>query len=122
MKRKRCDIPVFADESWRSAKDFERCAKVFDGVNIKLAKCGGLTPVREVIEKARRLGLKVSGANTVESSIGASAMAQVAPLLDFVGVDGPLLVDKKVGSGIRLEKGKILFPDEGGTGIRVAFR
>ena len=122
MKKKHCDIPVFADESWRSVKDFERCAEVFDGVNIKLAKCGGLTPVREVIEKARSLGLKVAGANTVESSIGASAMAQIAPLLDYVGVDGPLLVDKKVGSGIRLEKGRILYPDEGGTGIRVAFR
>jgi len=122
MKRKKCTIPVFADESWRTVKDFERCAEVFDGVNIKLSKCGGLTPVREVIEQARKLGLKVAGANTVESSIGASAMAQVAPLLDYVGVDGPLLIDKKIGSGIRLDKGKILFPDEGGTGIRVAFR
>ena len=122
MKRKGCDIPIFADESWRSDKDFERCAKVFDGVNIKLAKCGGLTPVRETIEKARKLGFKVAGANTVESPIGASAMAQIAPLLDYVGVDGPLLIDKKIGSGIRLEKGKILYPEEGGTGVRVAFR
>jgi len=122
MKKKKCDIPVFADESWRTVKDFERCAAVFDGVNIKLAKCGGLTPVRETIEKARSLGLKVAGANTVESTIGASAMAQIAPLLDYVGVDGPLLVDKKIGSGIRLDKGKILYPDEGGTGVRVTFR
>ena len=122
MKRKKCDIPVFADESWRTVKDFERCAEVFDGVNIKLAKCGGLTPFRETIEKARKLGLKVAGANTVESSVGASAMAQVASLLDYIGVDGPLLIDKKIGSGIRLDKGKILYPDEGGTGTRVAFR
>ena len=122
MKRKHCDIPVFADESWRTVKDIERCAEVFDGINIKLVKCGGLTPVREIINKARGLGLKVAGANTVESSIGASAMAQVAPLLDYVGVDGPLLIDKKVGSGIRLEKGKILYPDENGTCVRVAFR
>ena len=122
MKKKGCDIPVFADEAWRTANDFERCAGVFDGVNIKLVKCGGLTPVRETIEKARKLGLKVAGANTVESAIGASATAQVAPLLDYVAVDGPLLIDKKIGSGIRLEKGKILYPDEGGTGVRVAFR
>ena len=122
MNKKNCDIPVFADESWRTTKDFEKCANVFDGINIKLAKCGGLTPVRETIEKARKLGLKVAGANTVESSIGASAMAQIAPLLDYIGVDGPLLVEKKVGSGIRLEKGKIHYPDEGGTGVRVAFR
>ena len=122
MKRKGCDIPIFADEAWRTVDDFERCAEVYDGVNIKLAKCGGLTPVRDVIEKARKLGLKVAGANTVESAIGASAMAQIAPLLDYVGVDGPLLIDKKIGSGIRLERGRILYPEEGGTGVRVAFR
>jgi L-alanine-DL-glutamate epimerase-like enolase superfamily enzyme len=122
MKRKHCDIPIFADESWRTVKDIEHCAKVFDGINIKLLKCGGLAPVREIIEKARELGLKVAGANTIESSIGASAMAQVAPLLDYVGVDGPLLVEKKVGNGIRLDKGRILFPDENGTGVRASFR
>ena len=122
MKKKRCDIPVFADESWRTVSDFERCAEVFDGVNIKLAKCGGLTPVRDAIETARKFGLKVAGANTVESTVGASATAQIAPLLDYVGVDGPLLIDKKIGSGIRLDQGKILYPDEGGTGVRVAFR
>ena len=122
MKRKKCDIPIFADESWRTVKDIERCAKVFDGINVKLVKCGGLTPVREIIERARELGMKVAGANTVESNIGASAMAQLAPLLDYVGVDGPLLVEKKVGTGIRLDKGKILYPDEHGTCVRVAFR
>jgi len=122
MEKKGCDIPIFADETWRTADDFERCAEVFDGVNIKLVKCGGLTPVREVIDRARALGLKVAGANTVESSIGASATAQIAPLLDYIAVDGPLLIDKKIGSGIRLERGRILYPDEGGTGVRVAFR
>jgi L-alanine-DL-glutamate epimerase-like enolase superfamily enzyme len=122
MKRQKCTIPIFADESWRTVQDFKRCAEVFDGINIKLVKCGGLTPVREAIESARKLGLKVAGANTVESSIGASAMAQIASLLDYIAVDGPLLIDKKVGSGIRLNKGKILYPDEGGTGIRVSFR
>jgi len=122
MKKKGCTIPVFADEAWRTVDDFERCAQVFDGVNIKLVKCGGLTPVRETIDRARKLGLKVAGANTVESTIGASAMAQVAPLLDYIGIDGPLLIDKKIGNGVRLDKGKILYPDEGGTGVRVAFR
>ena len=122
MKRKGCNIPIFADEAWRTVDDFERCAEVFDGINIKLVKCGGLTPVREHIDKARKLGMKVSGANTVESVIGASAVAQIAPLLDYVALDGPLLVDKKIGSGVRLEKGKIFYPDEGGTGVRVAFR
>jgi len=122
MQKKGCDIPIFADEAWRTPDDFERCAEVYDGVNIKLVKCGGLTPVRDIIERARKLGLKVSGANSVESPIGASATAQIASLLDYVTLDGPLLLDKKIGSGIRLDKGRILYPDEGGTGVRVAFR
>lgn len=122
MKRQRCNIPVIADESWRTVKDIERCAEVFDGINVKMLKCGGLTPMREVIAKVREFGLKVACANTVESSIGASATAQVASLVDYIGVDGPLLIDKKVGSGIRLDKGTIHYPDEGGTCVRVAFR
>ena len=122
MKRKCLDIPVFADESWKTVDDFERCAEVFDGINIKLTKCGGLTPVRDAINKARTLGLKVAGANTIESPIGASAMAQIAPLLDHIGIDGPLLIDKKVGNGVRLDKGKISFSSEGGTGVRAMFR
>ena len=122
MQKKECSIPIFADEAWRTVDDFERCAEVYDGVNIKLSKCGGLTPVRAVIEQARALGLKVAGANSVESPIGASAMAQVAPLLDYIGVDGPLLIDKKIGVGIRLNKGKIMYPDEGGNCVRAAFR
>jgi len=122
MKQKRCSIPIIADESWRTVNDIDRCAEVFDGINIKLLKCGGLTPMREVISKVRDLGLNVVSANTVESSIGASATAQIASLVDYIGVDGPLQIDKKVGSGIRLERGNIFYPDEGGTGVRVSFR
>ena len=122
MKKKRCDIPIIADESWRTIQDIERCAEVFDGINVKVLKCGGLTPMREILCKVRELGLKVVSANTVESSIGASATAQVASQVDYIGVDGPLQIDKKVGSGIRLDRGTIVFPDEGGTGVRVSFR
>ncbi|GHT18010.1 dipeptide epimerase [Planctomycetales bacterium] len=122
MKVRHCEIPIFADESWRSEDDMERCAGVFDGVNIKLAKCGGLTPARQIIAKARKLGLKVSSANTIESSVGASATSQLASLFDYIGVDGPLLIEKKVGSGILLNKGKLVYPNENGTGVRVVFR
>ncbi|MDR3233963.1 MAG: dipeptide epimerase [Planctomycetaceae bacterium] len=122
MKRQHIDIPVFADESWKTESDIEKCAEVFDGINIKLLKCGGLTPVRKLIEKVRALGLKVSAANTVESPVGAAATAQIASLVDYIGLDGPLQIDKKVGHSIRLDKGQIRYPDEGGTGVRASFR
>lgn len=122
MKKQKCSIPVIADESWRTEDDIERCAELFDGINLKLVKCGGLIPARQLIAKVKHLGLKLLGANTVESTVGASAISQLAPLLDYISVDGPLLIDKKVGSGIQTEKGKLVYPDENGTGVRVLFR
>ena len=122
IKKRGYDIPVFADESWRTEDDLDRVAETFDGVNVKLVKCGGLTPARQFIAKAKHLGLKLMSANSVESTVGVSAIAQLAPLLDYIAVDGPLLIEKKVGTGVRTEKGKLIYPDENGTGVRVSFR
>ena len=122
IRKRGYEIPVFADESWQTEDDLDRCAEVFDGVNVKLVKCGGLTPARQFIAKAKHLGMKLMSANSVESTVGVSAIAQLAPLLDYITVDGPLLIEKKVGTGVRTEKGKLIYPDENGTGVRVSFR
>ncbi|MDR3110394.1 MAG: dipeptide epimerase [Planctomycetaceae bacterium] len=116
--RQKCQIPIIADESLRTADELEKCAEEFDGVNIKPLKFGGITPVRQLIDKARKLGLKVMMGNSVESTIGASTTAQFAPQLDYTYLDGPLLIEKKVGEvGVQLEKGRIIYPDECGTGF-----
>lgn len=122
IKRRPFDMPIFADESWRTEEDLEKCAEVFDGINVKLVKCGGLTPARQFIAKARHLGFKLMSANSVESTVGVSATAQLASLFDYLGVDGPLLIEKKVGTGVSVERGKLSFPNENGTGVRVSFR
>jgi L-alanine-DL-glutamate epimerase-like enolase superfamily enzyme len=122
MKKRNCSIPIIADESWRTETDIERCAGLFDGINLKLVKCGGLIPARQLIAKAKHLGLKLTSANSIESTVGASAIGQLAPLLDYISIDGPLLIEKKVGHGVRTEKGKLIYPDENGTGVRVPFR
>ncbi|MDR1963145.1 MAG: dipeptide epimerase [Planctomycetaceae bacterium] len=122
MKKQNYNVPVIADESWKTEADIERCAEFFDGINIKLVKCGGLTPARQLIAKVKQLGLKVTSANSIESTVGASAIGQLAPLLDYISIDGPLLIEKKVGNGVRTEKGKLVYPDENGTGVRVPFR
>lgn len=122
MKRRHLEMPIFADESWKMDEDIDRCAEVFDGINLKLVKCGGLTPARQMAAKAKHLGLRLTSANSVESTVGASATAQLAPLLDHIGVDGPLLIEKKVGTGVRVERGRLIFPNENGTGVRVSFR
>ncbi|GHT25772.1 dipeptide epimerase [Planctomycetales bacterium] len=122
MKKKDIKIPLFADESWKTEDDLERCAGLFDGINVKLSKCGGLTSARQFIAKAKYMGFKIASAVTAESAVGASATAQLAPLFDYIALDGFLQVDRTPASGITLDKGKIVYSDENGSGIRYVLR
>ncbi len=103
-------LPVMADESCLVEEDVPRCLGFFHGVNIKLVKCGGMTPARRMIAAARRLGLKVMMGCMTESTVGISAIAQFLPLLDYVDMDGAVLIARDVASGVRLEKGRAVFP------------
>jgi L-alanine-DL-glutamate epimerase-like enolase superfamily enzyme len=122
MAKRNYSIPIIADESWKTEADIERCAKLFDGINLKLLKCGGLIPARQLIAKAKHLGLKLTSANSIESAVGASAISQIAPLFDYISIDGPRLIEKKVGNGVYTENGKLVYPNESGTGVCVPFR
>jgi len=113
-----CDLPVIADESCQHEADVERCALHFNGINIKLTKCGGLTPARRMIRKARGLGLNVMVGCMTESSVGISAIAQLLPELDYVDMDGAMLLKEDIASGVRIEKGgRVIFPEMGGSGV-----
>jgi L-alanine-DL-glutamate epimerase-like enolase superfamily enzyme len=114
-----CVLPVIADESCQTEADVPRCAEVFDGINIKLTKAGGLTPARRMIRQARALGLKVMAGCMTESSVGISAIAQLLPLLDFVDMDGAVLLARDIATGVRLDRGRAIFPDAPGTGVRL---
>ncbi|MER7753338.1 dipeptide epimerase [Kitasatospora sp. NPDC097643] len=111
------ELPVVADESCLTEDDVERCAEVFHGVNIKLAKCGGLTPARRMIAKARESGLTVMAGCMAESTVGISAIAQLLPLLDHADLDGALLLARDVADGVRLDRGRAVLPAENGTGV-----
>lgn len=87
------ELPLFADESCVVEQDVKRCCNVFDGINIKLTKCAGLTPAFRMIEEAKSLGKKVMMGCMNETEIGSYAIAQFLPLLDYVDMDGPLLLD-----------------------------
>ncbi len=113
-----CGLPVMADESCQQETDVERCALHFNGINIKLTKCGGLTPARRMIRKARELGLKVMVGCMTESTVGISAIAQLLPQLDYVDMDGAMLLKKDIAKGVEiLEGGKVVFPKLGGSGV-----
>jgi L-alanine-DL-glutamate epimerase-like enolase superfamily enzyme len=72
-----------------------------------------------MIKEARALGLKLMVGCMSESSVGISAIAQLLPLLDYVDMDGALLIKEDIADGVRLEKGAPVFPDEPGLGVRV---
>ena len=112
-----CPLPLMADESCRTENDVARCAESFDGINIKLTKAGGLTPARRMIAEARDLGLKVMVGCMNESSVGISAIGQLLPLLDYVDMDGSVLIAEDIADGVHLDRGIPIFPDIPGHGI-----
>ncbi|PHN03630.1 dipeptide epimerase [Flavilitoribacter nigricans] len=109
-------LPVIADESCQREPDVDRCAGLFHGVNIKLMKCGGLTPARRMIERARSLKLRVMVGCMTESSVGIAAIAHLLPLLDYVDMDGALLLKDEPATGVCIENGVVHFVDGPGTG------
>lgn len=114
-----CVLPLIADESCQRFEDVEKCAVGFHGINIKLMKCGGLTPAIKMIEKARELNLKVMAGCMAESTVGVSNLVQIAPLLDYIDADGAMLLKNDTAKGVVLENGKIVYPIEKGSGIRL---
>jgi L-alanine-DL-glutamate epimerase-like enolase superfamily enzyme len=110
-------LPVIADESCIVESDVERCAGYFHGVNIKLTKCGGLTPARRMIATARQLGLRVMVGCMTESTVGISAIAQLLPLLDYVDMDGAVLLARDIATGVTLDKGVCRYPPVNGNGV-----
>lgn len=113
-----CVLPVIADESCIVESDVEKCALHFNGINIKLTKCGGLTPALRMIKKAKSLDLKVMVGCMTESTVGISAIAQLLPQLDYVDMDGALLLKEDIASGIHInEDGSLIYPKIGGSGI-----
>ncbi len=102
-----CSLPVLADESCRTIEDIEKCAGNFDGINIKLAKCGGLTPALRMIKMAREAGLDVMIGCMTESTVGISAAVQLLPFVDYADLDGPLLLSEDVATGLTYRKGSV---------------
>ncbi|CAM4106479.1 dipeptide epimerase [Gillisia limnaea] len=115
-------LPVIADESCIAEQDIARCAGYFHGVNIKLTKCGGLTPARRMIAEAKELGMKVMVGCMAESTVGISAIAHLLPLLDYADMDGALLLKNDIAEGVKILDGKVVFPDRNGTGVQLINR
>ena len=109
--------PLIADESVQQASDIPALAGGADGINIKLTKAGGLREARRMITLARTLGMQVMLGCSVESSVGITAAAHLAPLVDFADLDGNLNVANDPYAGVRMENGRLHLPQEPGLGV-----
>jgi L-alanine-DL-glutamate epimerase-like enolase superfamily enzyme len=112
-------LPIFADESCVIESDVEKCYQYFHAINIKLTKCSGITPARNMIKKARELNMKIMVGCMNESSVGTAAIAQLAPLVDYADMDGTLLHAEDIGRGVDFDYGKILYNKMPGLGIEM---
>ncbi len=110
-------LPILADEACVKESDIEKCHQHFHGVNIKLTKCSGMTPARRMIEKAKSLNMKIMIGCMNESSIGSAAIAQLAPMIDYVDMDGPMLLSEDIAIANRFDFGKIIYNEFHGLGI-----
>lgn len=110
-------LPLIADESCVTEDDVDLCAGYFHGINIKLTKCGGITPARRMIVNARKLGMQVMIGSMNETTIGSAAIANLMPLVDHADADGPLLLAEDVADGLTYDKGKVILSGRPGLGI-----
>ena len=117
LLKNECVLPVIADESCQRLEDVEQCAEHFHGVNIKLMKCGGITPALKMIKLAREKNIKVMVGCMAESSVGIASLCQIASLVDYIDADGALLLDNDTADGVKIENGKIIFSKNDGSGI-----
>jgi L-Ala-D/L-Glu epimerase len=108
-----------ADEDCHVIDDLPLLKPHFQTINIKLVKCGGLTPALAFIEEAKKQGFKTMIGCMTESTIGISAGAVLAPLVDFVDLDGANLISNDIASGSKVVNGKIYLSDNHGLGIAV---
>ncbi len=110
-------LPLIADESCVKEEDVLKCQNHFHGINIKLTKCSGITPAKRMIAKARESDMFVMIGCMNESSVGTAAIAHLAPLSDYVDMDGPLLLKEDIATGVNFKHGAIQYSDSPGLGI-----
>ena len=110
-------VPVIADESALTAKDVPALAGCVGGVNVKLAKCGGIRGALEMVHTARAHGMSVMLGCMVETSLGIAAAAQISGLFDLIDLDGAMLLADDPFRGLAYENGRIHVPETPGLGV-----
>lgn len=113
--------PLIADESFNDSSDLSLCRDLFDGINVKLQKIGGISPAFDLINKAKKNNLKIMIGCMTESSVGLSAAAQLIALADYADLDSMMLINNDPAIGVKLEADNIVLSDLNGNGVLVDF-
>jgi L-Ala-D/L-Glu epimerase len=117
LRAQKYGLPIFADEPVKTAHDVASHAGAVDGVVIKLMKTGGLREALRAIHTARALDMQVMLSCMVESSVGVTAAAHLAPLADYADLDGPLLIRNDRFKGVSYDGAQMQLPDGAGLGV-----
>jgi L-Ala-D/L-Glu epimerase len=115
-------IPIIADESCVLEEDVERLSRNFDGINVKLVKCGGLTPALRMVQRASELGMRTMVGCMLETSILIAAGCVAAQHADYADLDGAWLIADDPCNGWRFERGVLHPPQALGLGAELASR
>ena len=115
--KERTKLPLFADESLMKATDIPKISEGFHGINIKLMKCGGIQEAVRMAAMGRAMGLKLMLGCMVETSLGITAAASIAPLFEYADLDGNLLISNDPFMGVQTVKDRLVLGDKPGLGI-----
>lgn len=122
MKEAGVKVPIVADESVKTSRDVARMAGAVDGVVVKLMKTKGLRDALRAIHTARAHDMQVMLSCMVETSVGVTAAAHLAPLCDFVDLDGPLLIKNDPYDGLHYQGARMILPERPGIGVEPVVR
>ncbi len=117
LREKNLGVPIFGDEGVKTARDVARHAGLVDGVVVKLMKTGGIREAQRAIAVARSLDMRVMLSCMVETSVGVTAAAHLAPLCDYADLDGPLLISNDPFAGLIYAGAAFTLPDVPGIGV-----
>ena len=115
--KQRVSLPLIGDESAQHAGDIPKLVGIFDGINVKLDKAGGILEAYREIQIAKALGFKTMLGCMVSTSVSVTAAAHLSPLVDYADLDGNLLISNDPFSGVKVRDGKLILPDRPGLGL-----
>jgi len=120
LRQQKVKVPIFADETAKTSHDVAKLAGAIDGVVVKTMKSEGIREALRMIHTARAHDMQIMLSCMVESSVGVTAAAHLAPLCDYADLDGPLLIRNDPYRGLEYNRARFTLPDEPGLGLKRA--